>query len=171
LRSRNNRGADGNLYLGISSPAFSRPNLDQPPSAAHTPAGYNLGESEGKISANARIRRALSRDQLIRERTAQASPKSQSVIRNRIPVSRLIVRFALRAMRASKLRRPDFNRVSKRIASFLCGRHFLRAFSSRDDAARDASATAVRLSYARQNNVVRNLSQRFLIAVGIEARA
>jgi len=60
---------------------------------------------------------------------------------------------------------------SKGIASFLCGRHFLRAFSSRDDAARDTRVHSGLLSYARQNNVVRNLSQTFLIAVGNEARA
>ena len=58
----------------------------------------------------------------------------------------------------------------KGIASFLCGRHFLRAFSSRDDAARHLRRQRSCLSYARQNNAVRNLSQTFLITAGIEAR-
>jgi hypothetical protein len=47
----------------------------------------------------------------------------------------------------------------------------LRAFSSRDDAARATRADSGFIFHARQNNIVRNLSQTFLIAVGIEARA
>ena len=53
----------------------------------------------------------------------------------------------------------------------MCGRHFLRQFSSRDDAARDMRADNGFIFHARQNNIVRILSQTFLIAAGIEARA
>jgi hypothetical protein len=42
-----------------------------------------------------------------------------------------------RALRSYDASNPS---RSKGIASFLCGRHFLRAFSSRDDAARDTRA-------------------------------
>ena len=50
-------------------------------------------------------------------------------------------------------------------------RHFLRQFSSRHNAARDTRAESGITFHASQNNVVRNLSQTFLIAVGNEARA
>jgi hypothetical protein len=53
----------------------------------------------------------------------------------------------------------------------LCGRHFLRQFSSRHNAARDTRAESGFIFHTRKNNVVRNLSQAFLIAVGNEARA
>jgi hypothetical protein len=72
------------------------------------------------------------------------------------------------ALRSHDVRHPS---CSKRIASFLCGRHFLRQFSSRHDAACDMRAENGFIFHTRQNNVVRNLSQRFLTAVGNEARA
>jgi hypothetical protein len=53
----------------------------------------------------------------------------------------------------------------------LCGRHFLRQFSSRHAAARDMRAVSGNTFHTRQNNVVRNLPQTFLIAAGNEARA
>jgi hypothetical protein len=60
---------------------------------------------------------------------------------------------------------------SKGIASFLCDRHFLRQFSSRNDAARAMRTAGACRSYARENNAVRNLSQMFRSPAGIEARA
>ena len=53
----------------------------------------------------------------------------------------------------------------------MCGRHFLRQFSSRHDAARDIRAESGITFHTRQNDVVRDLPQTLLIAVGNEARA
>ena len=66
---------------------------------------------------------------------------------------------------------PDINRVRKGSRHFCAAGTFCALFSSRDDASRHARRRRTCLSYARQNNVVRNLSQTLSIAVGIEARA
>ena len=95
--------------------------------------------------------------------------ESQSAIRI-IPLQHPIVRSPCVRCAHRKLHRLT-SLVFEANASFLCGRHFLRAFSSRCCCPRNAHRQRTYLSYARQNNVVRNLSQTFLIAVGIEARA
>ena len=83
-------------------------------------------------------------------------------------LQRLIFRSPPLRTRSYNVRHPS---CSKRIASFLCGRHFLRQFSSRHDAARDIRAESGITFHTRQNNVVRDLPRTFLIAIGNEARA
>ena len=148
----------GNLYLGRSNLA----GLHGLISRVQAVLRHNLSATERKF-----LPQTSSRGQQI---CRHASPRIAKRDSN-LYLQQLIFRFALRAMRASKVATPDNQSCSKGIASFLCGRHFLRAFSSRDDTARNACADSGFLSYARQNNAVRNLSQMFLIAVGIEACA
>jgi hypothetical protein len=74
-------------------------------------------------------------------------------------------------MRASHAATPDINRVRKGSRHFCAAGTFCARFRHAMIQPATRAPTAGSLSYARQNNAVRNLSQMFLIAVGIEARA
>jgi hypothetical protein len=50
------------------------------------------------------------------------------------------------------------------MATFLCGRHFLRAFSSRNHPLCNVRSACRLAHHVSQNNVVRSLSQGILIA-------
>jgi len=57
------------------------------------------------------------------------------------------------------------------ITTFLCGRHFLRAFSSRDDIAA-ARTSDCRFAFpARRKHILRDLPERFFLGSGNKARA
>ena len=56
---------------------------------------------------------------------------------------------------------PGVPPCSKQIATFLCGRHFLRAFSSRNHPACNARSACGLAHHVNQNTVVRSLSQAF----------
>ena len=111
------------------------------------------------------IRRVSSRDQTAfgdthaSPRIARRDSESQSAIRI-TSLQQLIVRSPCRDCARRKLQRLT-SIVLEAITSFLCGRHFLHLFSSREVRPQHARGPWICRSYARRNNVVRSLSQAF----------
>jgi hypothetical protein len=163
LRSRNNRGAAATIIL-----AYSMRLPFQPTSPSEGGAHRSqLGSRQGVFS-NARIDShgyRATNDQSEFSKAPRASKNRTARFARHL--QRRIFDRRHCALRSHDVQHPS---CSKRIASFLCGRRFLRQFSSRHDAARAVRAESGISFHTRQNNVVRNLPQMFLIAAGNEAR-
>ena len=102
-------------------------------------------------------------------RTARrAAPASWKKRATRFARSLQRPRFRAAPLRATDIRHPS---CAKRIASFLCGWHFLRQFLTRDDAARDVRRRSRFFIHTSANAIPRDVPATFLIAAGNEARA
>ena len=117
-----------NLYLGLSNPPPAA-RFDNPPfRAPASPIGHNLRAIAREISPP-RIRLAIASQTDLPTHVAE-NRKAQ--FESHCCSSRSFDRPACATRTESAT--SDIDRI-RAIASFLCGRHFLRAFSSRDDAA------------------------------------
>ena len=135
-------------------------------SAFDAPGARNnlSGDGSGNFASPHRVTNWICRSRIAAE--------SQNAIRIDIIPAADDRSIALRAMRRRrKLRRLTINRVRKGSRHFCAAGTFCACFRHATMHRLRAPAQRTFIHIARQNNVVRDFSQTFLIAVGIEARA
>ena len=154
---------------GYIEPCLSRPTSINHHLARPHPGGLQPVGDRKKNFSNARFAAPYHATKLNRA-TAQASPRIAKRNSNRIPAAddRSIPPACDARIEVTM---PDINRVRKGSRHFCAAGTVCACFSSREDVGHHVRSRRSNRSYARQNNIVRNLSQRFLIAVGNEARA